>query len=70
LNITDYLLETGESSDQAIIANDGSLTYGVLREMVDGVATTLLDIGVKKGERVGIFFGQLFFLGEFLPGDS
>ena len=67
MNITDYLLETGEGSDQAIIADAGSLTYDALREMVDAVAATLLENGIQKGERVGIFSdNSAFWVSSYL----
>lgn len=67
MNIADFILEIGVSSDQAIIADEGSLTYGALREMVDAVAATLLEIGVQKGERVGIFSdNSAFWVSSYL----
>jgi acyl-CoA synthetase (AMP-forming)/AMP-acid ligase II len=67
MNITDYLLETGESRDLALISDEGSLTYGALRESVDAVATALLEIGVQKGERVGIFSdNSAFWVSSYL----
>ena len=67
MNITDYLLETGESNDLAMIAEEASLTYGALREAVDAVAATLLELGVQKGERVGIFSdNSAFWVSSYL----
>ena len=67
MNITDYLLETGHDSDLAIIADEGPLTYGALREAVDAVAATLLECGTAKGERVGVFSdNSVFWVSSYL----
>jgi acyl-CoA synthetase (AMP-forming)/AMP-acid ligase II len=55
------------SGDRAIIADEGSVTYGTLREAVDAVAVTLLECGVQKGERVGIFSdNSAFWVSSYL----
>ncbi|HWR96915.1 MAG TPA: AMP-binding protein [Candidatus Methanoperedens sp.] len=55
MNLADYLLQTGGAHDPAIIAERETVTYGALREFVDAIAATLLERGVVKGARVGIF---------------
>jgi len=67
VNIADFILETGNPNDPAIIADEGSLTYGALREAVDAVAATLLESGVQNGERVGIFSdNSAFWVSSYL----
>lgn len=54
-------------ADTAVIADEGSLTYGALREAVDATAAALIGSGVGRGDRVGIFSdNSLFWVTSYL----
>ena len=40
---------------EAVIMGDRKLTYGEFLYRIDGVASALLDIGLKKGDKVGLW---------------
>ena len=61
LSLSGVLRETAReySNKAAIIYFGRTMTYGELDQLVDKFATALQDLGVKKGDRVGIFLPNL-----------
>ena len=45
----------GSSSAEALVHGDQRLTYAEISELVAGLAQSLRDAGVRRGERVGIY---------------
>jgi fatty-acyl-CoA synthase len=39
---------------EALIFNDRAFTYGLLNQRVNRLAGSLMDMGIKKGDRIGL----------------
>src|ERR1051326_5227346 len=50
------LLETGEPNHAALILADRAITYKQLVEQVDQAAEQLINLGFRKGDRIGLAF--------------
>ena len=67
MNTADYLLETGQDSQMALIESAGQYTYGQLRAASARVAAALLRSGVQPGNRVGLLGNNsLFWVAAYL----
>jgi amino acid adenylation domain-containing protein len=51
------------------VYNEKSLTYGELEALTNSVALTLKSVGVKRGDRVGIYVGILKTGASYVPLD-
>ncbi|MDQ3578942.1 MAG: AMP-binding protein, partial [Actinomycetota bacterium] len=51
----DDLLRCGDPDHPAVTFKDETVTYGELRARVDGVAAGLRRLGLRRGERVGVY---------------
>ena len=54
MNLYEFLLANGKPDDIAIIADGTSTTYEQLKLMSEGIAASLLALGAKKQDRIGI----------------
>ncbi len=54
MNVADFLLERGEPERVAIVTEAGQHTYRELRAHIGGAARALRELGVAKGDRVGL----------------
>jgi benzoate-CoA ligase len=52
MNAAAYLLEVGESERVAIVAEEGEITYGALRDRIARAAAAWRDLGVGPDDRV------------------
>ena len=52
------LLETGEPNHAALILGDRSITYQQLIALVDQAAEQLIQLGFRKGDRIGLAFAN------------
>ncbi|MBN2472065.1 MAG: AMP-binding protein [Anaerolineae bacterium] len=67
MNVVDYLLPDVPSDRTAIITEHGSHTYGEVVAATNGIARTLQDFGIKKGDRVGLLANNnLFWVASYL----
>jgi acyl-CoA synthetase (AMP-forming)/AMP-acid ligase II len=67
LNTADYLLQTGEDTDVALIAGDARYTYGDVRQACARMAGELLAAGVGLSDRVGLLgSNSLFWVATYL----
>lgn len=67
MNVADYLLQKGKPASTAVLTEGASHTYEDLARASNGVARTLVDQGVGKGDRVGIFAdNSLFWIASYI----
>lgn len=67
MNVIDYLLSGGEPSAVAVCDGPSELTYGDLRDVVDGAARYLMSRGCRKQDRVAIWSeNSVFFVISYL----
>ncbi len=67
MNVADYLLERVAPDKTALITEKSSYTYAEVIAAVDGIARLLRDLGVQKGDRVGVFAdNSLFWVASYI----
>ncbi len=67
MNTADYLLETGQEKQTALISGKSEYTYLDLREAAGSVAHALLAQGTAAGDRVGLMgANSLFWVAAYL----
>ena len=67
MNTADYLLETADDKQVALIENKRRHTYRDLREASARVAAELLHCGVQPGDRIGLLGNNsLFWVAAYL----
>jgi len=67
MNLYDYLLENADPTKIAVQSREESVMYGDLIARVDGIAGVLLQLGIKKGEHVGIIApNSAFWIASYL----
>lgn len=67
MNLADYLLEHVTPGKTALITETASYTYEDVIRAADGMTRLLRDLGVQRGERVGIFAdNSLFWVASYL----
>jgi long-chain acyl-CoA synthetase len=68
-NTLDHLRKTVQSHgpDPALYYFDRVISYGELDEMSDAFACALIDLGIKKGDRVSLYLQNIpqFIIGQF-----
>ncbi|MCZ7547131.1 MAG: AMP-binding protein [Anaerolineae bacterium] len=67
MNVADYLLAHAAPEKIALITEQETYTYADVIAAADGMARTLRDLGVQKGDRVGIFAdNSLFWVASYI----
>ena len=67
MNLYDYLLANAKKADFAIISRKEQVTYEELIASTKGIASYLRQLGIKKGERVGILAeNSAFWVASYL----
>lgn len=67
MNVIDFLLENASPGKTALVTEGGSHSYADIVLAMNGVAQTCVELGVEKGDRVGIFAdNSLFWIASYL----
>lgn len=61
MNVVDYLLPNNPPNHPAIITEQGEHSYQEVIRATDGIAASLMAIGIKKDDRVGILANNNLF---------
>ncbi len=67
MNTADYLLQNSQNDSVAIVAKEGSYTYGDLKIAAARLAGELAAVGIRPGDRVGLLSqNSLFWAASYL----
>jgi long-chain acyl-CoA synthetase len=67
MNTADYLLQNSQDHNVAIIAKEGSYTYGDVKQTAARLAGELSALGIRSGDRVGLLSqNSLFWAAAYL----
>jgi len=67
MNTTDYLLQNTQNNNLAILAKEGSYTYGEVKQAASRLAGEMISLGIRPGDRVGLLSqNSLFWAAAYL----